>query len=738
MTSQTLLAVSQLYNRSPRIGWPATVVRPGTRILLPLLVVMTACFHASAAPGDPSPAGVGTTPAAGDTKPTPKRPDNSPTPAATAAPATIALPPAPAAASPGATAPDPVTPGAEPVAEIADDPVPDEPMAGGRVGPSTVGATGVDTVLSAQTGAVGTYRLRIAFGYFSTEDFLGQPDENRFSSSNLSAAFTPHRNVELFLAIRNTTNVNEASRPTLLQTQGDTVLGVKGGHVFGEQFSAGLAGSLHFASGLGSDSFAGDSTSAHLRALATLDLARAQEIPVRLHLDLGYYLENSEEVLVNQPDEVDMVQEFGLQTARYDRVTLGMALEATVSPYVTPFLEYRLDLPLEVEKSREIDSGQTYEFSTFPHWFTPGLRGYPAAGLAVDVAIRLGLGESQFPGVPATPPWRFIFGLSYTIDPRPVVVERIVEVVKQVAKPAPIPKEGTLDGRVVDAKTAKPIASAQISYPGRKLTAQMADATGRFTSYPLPSGPITIAVSAPRYLPSEVKTKTETGRATPVEVKLELDPAQQEGSLTVQTFSSKGKPIVARVSIGTPSNQSGMTGADGLFTFKLAPGKHLVTVSADSHEPQTREVTVEGGRESRSRFDLTRSAKTKKRRALVVVRKHSLEVRRKIHFVKGSSRVLPDSRAILNEVASVLKAHRELKKIRIDGHTDSRGSRKQNIRLSHRRAQSVMDYLVSRGVSASRLGVRGFGPDKPRSPNVTRRGRERNRRVEFKIVARSP
>jgi len=54
--------------------------------------------------------------------------------------------------------------------------------------------------------------------------------------------------------------------------------------------------------------------------------------------------------------------------------------------------------------------------------------------------------------------------------------------------------------------------------------------------------------------------------------------------------------------------------------------------------------------------------------------------------------------------------------------------------LSEERAKSVQSFLVSRGVAGSRLTAKGYGPDKPVAPNLTERGRDKNRRVEFVIV----
>ena len=68
------------------------------------------------------------------------------------------------------------------------------------------------------------------------------------------------------------------------------------------------------------------------------------------------------------------------------------------------------------------------------------------------------------------------------------------------------------------------------------------------------------------------------------------------------------------------------------------------------------------------------------------------------------------------------------------GHTDSRGSRKHNMKLSAARAESVRQHLVGLGIDSSRMDAKGYGPDQPIETNKTAAGREKNRRVEFFIT----
>jgi outer membrane protein OmpA-like peptidoglycan-associated protein len=94
----------------------------------------------------------------------------------------------------------------------------------------------------------------------------------------------------------------------------------------------------------------------------------------------------------------------------------------------------------------------------------------------------------------------------------------------------------------------------------------------------------------------------------------------------------------------------------------------------------------------------------------------------------------PQTRSELNELTGILNKYPDTH-ILLAGHTDSTGRKDYNMQLSMRRAQSVADYLVSRGVDSGRFTVEGFGPSEPVASNDTPAGRAQNRRVEVAIWA---
>jgi outer membrane protein OmpA-like peptidoglycan-associated protein len=117
----------------------------------------------------------------------------------------------------------------------------------------------------------------------------------------------------------------------------------------------------------------------------------------------------------------------------------------------------------------------------------------------------------------------------------------------------------------------------------------------------------------------------------------------------------------------------------------------------------------------------------------VVVTGEKLELADKVFFDSGKATIQDRSHALLDEVAKVLTDHPEVKRVLIEGHTDSVGSAARNTKLSQARAESVRKYLVGRGVATDRLEAKGFGSARPVADNKTVAGREENRRVEFRI-----
>lgn len=106
---------------------------------------------------------------------------------------------------------------------------------------------------------------------------------------------------------------------------------------------------------------------------------------------------------------------------------------------------------------------------------------------------------------------------------------------------------------------------------------------------------------------------------------------------------------------------------------------------------------------------------------------------RNVLFETGSSKIIPSSFVELDELAGYLQKNPSVE-IEIAGHTDSVGKDDYNLKLSQGRANAIGRYVIKKGIEAKRLIMKGYGKGVPIDSNETLEGRQKNRRVEFKIT----
>lgn len=160
---------------------------------------------------------------------------------------------------------------------------------------------------------------------------------------------------------------------------------------------------------------------------------------------------------------------------------------------------------------------------------------------------------------------------------------------------------------------------------------------------------------------------------------------------------------------------------------KLNPGSDVImTVKKKDHVFDSRSFSVE---------DTARAGVAK-----VDMQVQRIEVGRSyrvndIKYATNSAEITRSSEYILDELITFLKENPTVR-IRIEGHTDSRGGAAENKVLSENRASTVRNYIQNKGIAANRLTHQGHGPEKPIASNDTEEGRAKNRRTEFVIVSR--
>jgi outer membrane protein OmpA-like peptidoglycan-associated protein len=109
-----------------------------------------------------------------------------------------------------------------------------------------------------------------------------------------------------------------------------------------------------------------------------------------------------------------------------------------------------------------------------------------------------------------------------------------------------------------------------------------------------------------------------------------------------------------------------------------------------------------------------------------------LEIDDVIQFDTGKATIKPESNELVDDIVKVMKGHPEIGVLHVIGHTDARGDKDMNRKLSGDRANAVVEYLKAKGVTQP-MDARGAGPDEPLCTDDTDECHTKNRRVEFKI-----
>lgn len=120
---------------------------------------------------------------------------------------------------------------------------------------------------------------------------------------------------------------------------------------------------------------------------------------------------------------------------------------------------------------------------------------------------------------------------------------------------------------------------------------------------------------------------------------------------------------------------------------------------------------------------------------VAVLKADSLITLSDVLFETDSYKLKNEHFASLDSLCKFLLSHPALE-VAVTGHTDNRGDEKHNVQLSARRAETVAQYLINKGVADEKIFFEGFGSAKPIAPNDNTDGRSKNRRVE--ILIRDP
>ncbi len=239
---------------------------------------------------------------------------------------------------------------------------------------------------------------------------------------------------------------------------------------------------------------------------------------------------------------------------------------------------------------------------------------------------------------------------------------------------------------------------------------------GPETTGELHPGAYKLDASLGGYLPVVQEFQLTEGEPKEITIVLEAAPA----TVDVVVVGPDGQPVDATFTIGEGEPVATKSGQG---TVQLLPGAYEITVRSEGYAVDSRELSLEPGE--------TEVVKVQLRPTQVALTVEKIEVKGEVYFDTAKATIKSESNPLLDEVAQVLKDHPEILRLRIEGHTDSRGDAAYNLQLSKDRAAAVRAYLEAKGVDAARLESEGFGESKPLDKRENAAAWEKNRRVDF-------
>ncbi|MCK5841378.1 MAG: OmpA family protein [Candidatus Sabulitectum sp.] len=444
--------------------------------------------------------------------------------------------------------------------------------------------------------------------------------------------------------------------------------------------------------------------------------------PAKMHLNFGYskYTQNYNFTDFRvSPDSVGW--NYSDSTSIALEVTdgifnFGFGLEVP-TPYADIFFEYTN------QKLLDRDNASV-------SYFTPGVRFKNNSGTFIDITFDLSTSEFD-------PQYYDLGHRLYQTDS--IVTEA------QRAERAPLPIGGvfdwgvglglgfssdmmgreeqsnmaTLSGTVTDSLTGAAIFST-ITFPGVPIPNVTSDEITGFYTHLIPAGEVPVTVVAPGY--RDASAIVVLGRNQSITLDFLLVP--NLGTISGSVRDGEGRPVAnATVIIGSTAPVTVTTSTVGVYTAQVEAGTWPVAVQAEGYISDNKTTTIIANETVSVSFTL--------RSALRAGEVMSFD---NIYFASGSANLKPESFPILDSVAILLRDN-PTARMQIAGHTDSDGGESANQTLSQNRAQSVYQYLISKGIAGNRLTTIGHGETNPTVPNNSAANKARNRRIEFTVLS---
>jgi|GEM_PF-1249958 len=300
-----------------------------------------------------------------------------------------------------------------------------------------------------------------------------------------------------------------------------------------------------------------------------------------------------------------------------------------------------------------------------------------------------------------------------------------------------------LSGRVTDAKTSLPLGNVVVTLTCDKLPQPLRIATdnsGQFNRTDLPEGVYAVKLEKDGYSPMQISL---TLGSTPFNVNsqysLALQPAN--GSFTavgLVTNKDDGTPIkevvVTLLDKATNEKVQNKTDDFGSFDFRL-DANHIYILKLEKEKFFAKTLMISTQGVPAGMFNLNTAYDLKME---PIVMNKAIEIPN-IYYDLGKWDIKPESATELDKLVTLLEENPTIR-IELSSHTDARGSSQQNMVLSQKRAQSAVDYIVSKGIAGSRIVAKGYGDTMIKNRcnkgvQCTEAEHAVNRRTEIKVIS---
>jgi outer membrane protein OmpA-like peptidoglycan-associated protein len=619
---------------------------------------------------------------------------------------------------------------------------------------------------TAEVGRLWQLRLGLHGEYFKTTNMLiengsltdGGATNTRFQGA-LTFGLTPLEFMEVFGAVLGSSNKNtrcladnlpkcvsepDRTDPEIIKAFGDLILGTKLAYALPSGLSLGGELGLRFMSSVTGLTFSGDSTSVWINALASWNFQAVQpNLPLRAHLNLGVYFDNSDKVAVydaNTTKTSRYVSSFAYGLGK-DRFRLALGLDAPVADLVEglslrPMAEYHFEYIYADGDPNFADYGgptcvpsatMSCRGNRSQMWLTLGLQAQVLHSLTLMMGVDLELEAVGYPYGPPLAQWNLLFGVGYPLDVVPRVVTRTIPVEKVVAAAA----DGLVAGRVVST-LGTPVEVAAVGVTGRDHSRVVAEADGTFQSVPLPPGPAELFVVAPSY--ENATTRVDVVAGQTANVTITMTPKAPAGKVTGRVVDESGKPVVATIKMAGPQIAEARTDDTGNLSVGVQPGQYVLRVEADQYLSREMPVSAIEGVDNPLNIVL----RTRPGIPGVAYKDGKIVLRQPVAFKasrnKATAEFAPGAPHVLDELIDLLINHPEIRQIRIETHTDNSLPPPKAQELTDQQAQTIANYVSQQGVPKDHVVVQGMGSTKPRVPNLGKVGRMKNRRVEVVVT----